>query len=66
MVQFIVSSDGRILDATVVESTDDRFNEPAVKGVYKWKFKPGMKGGRKVNTRMAVPIRFKIGRDQPG
>jgi protein TonB len=64
MVQFIVAADGRILDATAVESTDHRFNEAATKGVSKWKFKPGMKGGRKVNTRMAVPIHFKVsGRD---
>lgn len=64
MVQFIVAADGRILDATAVESTDYRFNDAATRGVSKWKFKPGMKGGRKVNTRMAVPILFNVsGRD---
>jgi periplasmic protein TonB len=63
-VQFIVAADGRVLDPTVVESTDDRFNDAAIKGVSKWKFKPGMKGGRKVNSRMAVPILFTVsGRD---
>jgi protein TonB len=59
-VRFIVTADGRILDATAVESTDERFNEAATSGVSKWKFKPGMKGGRKVNTRMAVPILFTV------
>jgi len=28
--------------------------------VSKWRFRPGKKGGRAVNTRMAVPIVFNI------
>jgi protein TonB len=63
-VQFIVASDGRVVNGSAVESTDYRFNEPAIKGVEKWKFKPGMKGGRKVNTWMVVPIVFNVGPDE--
>jgi protein TonB len=59
-VEFIVGTDGRVLDAVVVETTHHGFDEAAVAGVSKWKFKPGMKAGRKVNTRMAVPIVFKF------
>jgi protein TonB len=59
-LEFIVSTDGRVLDAVVVESTHHGFDEAAVAGVSKWKFKPGMKAGRKVNARMAVPIVFKF------
>ena len=62
-VQFIVASDGRVVNGSAVESTDYRFNDPAIRGVEKWKFKPGMKGGRKVNTWMVVPIVFNVGPD---
>lgn len=58
-VEFIVTADGRVVNVFAVGSTDTRFNDAAVFGVGKWKFKPGIKGGRKVNTRMLVPIIFK-------
>jgi protein TonB len=57
-VEFIVTADGRVVNVFATASTDRRFEDAAVNGVGKWKFKPGMKGGRKVNVRMAVPIVF--------
>jgi protein TonB len=59
-VQFVVSTEGRVLNAFVVETTDVRFNDAAISGVMKWKFKAGIRGGQKVNTRMAVPIVFTL------
>lgn len=59
-IEFIVDTQGRVLNAVVIDTTDRRFDEAALAGVAKWKFKPGMKGGRKVNTRMAVPIVFTL------
>ncbi|MEO6001934.1 MAG: energy transducer TonB [Opitutus sp.] len=58
-VEFIVTADGRVVNAYASSSTDARYEDAAAIGVSKWKFKPGMKAGRKVNTRMAVPILFK-------
>ena len=59
-VRFVVTADGRVVNVFAVESTDHRFNDTAISGVSKWKFKPGTKGGRKVNTWMMVPIVFKV------
>lgn len=36
------------------------FERPALDGVVRWKFRPGMKLGRKVNTRVIQPIDFSI------
>lgn len=58
-VEFIVDANGRVLNPIIRASTDHRFDVSAMTGVAKWKFRPGMKGGRKVNTRMAVPIIFR-------
>jgi len=58
-VEFIVTADGRVVNVFATGSDDPRFNDAAVNGVGKWKFKPGIKAGRKVNTRMLVPIIFK-------
>jgi protein TonB len=60
LVEFIVDTDGNVRAATAVESTYSGFDQAAVDGVSKWRFRPGMKMGHKVNTRMRVPIRFKV------
>ena len=39
------------------------FESAAVQAVSKWKFKPGRKGGRAVNTHMQVPIVFTLNED---
>lgn len=58
-VEFVVDAQGRVVNTFVRESSDHHFDDSAMNGVGKWKFRPGMKGGRKVATRMAVPIVFR-------
>jgi protein TonB len=54
-VCFIVDVNGDVLAPYAAASTRREFGAPAVQAVSKWKFKPGWKGGRAVNTRMSVP-----------
>jgi protein TonB len=63
MVEFIVDAKGEVVQAKALTSTHPGFEESAVVGVLKWKFKPGRKGGRNVATRMMVPIKFTITED---
>lgn len=60
VVAFIVDSNGDVRDAYAQRSTQREFEQPAVQAVMKWKFKPGRKGGKAVNTRMIVPIEFSL------
>lgn len=60
VVDFIVDVEGRVLETVVFDSSHTGFNDAAVAGVARWKFRPGYKDGRKVNVRMRVPIIFKI------
>ncbi len=60
IVEFIVDKQGNTRKATVVRTTHEGFNIPAMDAVMKWKFKPGTKNGQTVNTRMQVPIIFKL------
>ena len=60
ILEFIVDVQGRILEPVVIDSTHSAFNDAAITGVSRWKFKAGMKGGKKVNVRMRVPIVFKV------
>lgn len=60
LVAFIVGTNGAVVDAYAVKSTQREFEAPAVQAVLKWKFRPGRKGGRAVNTKMQVPIVFNL------
>ena len=60
LVLFVVDVEGRVLEPTVLESSHSAFNEAAVKGVARWKFRAGIRDGRKVNVRMQVPIKFQV------
>ncbi len=59
-VAFIVGSSGDVVEAYAIKSTQREFEQPAVQAVLKWKWRPGRKGGRAVNTKMAIPIAFNL------
>lgn len=59
-VIFIVGPDGSVVDACIVKATDIRFGEAAVAAIYQWRFNPGEVNGRRVYTRMMVPIGFSL------
>ena len=63
LVEFIVDANGDVRNAFAVRSSQREFETAAVQAVSKWKFKPGRKGGRAVNTRMQQPISFSLAED---
>lgn len=60
VVDFIVDNTGAVQNAYAIRSSQREFEQAAVTAVMKWKFKPGRKGGRAVNTHMQVPIVFSL------
>jgi protein TonB len=59
-VIFTVDSGGSVRDAEILNSTQRDFEGPALQAVLQWKFKPGKRAGRAVNTRMSLPIEFTL------
>jgi protein TonB len=57
-VDFIVDTSGNVQLAYAVSASQPEFEAFAVQAVAKWRFRPGKKGGRTVNTHMQVPIAF--------
>ena len=57
-LEFIITSKGEVVNPSVLSSAHRRFEEAAIQGVLKWKFRPGLKGGRAVNTRVRITINF--------
>lgn len=60
LVDFVVTSEGKVVKAFAAKSSHREFEAAAVAAVSKWKFKPGTKSGRAVNTHMQVPIGFSL------
>ena len=60
IVDFIVDSQGNVRNAYAMRATHPAFAAEAVATVSQWRFQPGMKNGRTVNTHMQVPIVFSI------
>jgi TonB family protein len=59
-VEFVVTAKGEVVEVRVISATHSGFESAAVAGVSRWQFRPGMKGGKKVNTRMRVPLLFRV------
>lgn len=55
-VAFIVDTNGRVVSPYVVRSTDRRLDDAALMAISKWRFRAGIKSGRKVNVRMMQPF----------
>lgn len=60
VVDFIVDNNGDVQNAFSMRSSQREFENAAIQAVSKWKFKPGRKGGRNVNTHMQVSIVFTL------
>jgi protein TonB len=64
-LEFIVDSSGRALDIWVVDSSRPEFDQPAIQALAKWKFRPGKKGGKTVNTKKVQQvITFRLNENQ--
>lgn len=57
-VRFIVDSSGAVRDLEIIHSSNPAFERGVLLAVARWRFRPGEKGGRKVDTRMELPINF--------
>ncbi len=59
-VNFLVDEQGAVQDAKVEKTSDPTLDEPALKAVKKWKFKPAKKDGTAVAIRVSIPIKFEV------
>lgn len=60
IVEFIVDDTGVTHDPQIIETSMPGFEAAARNGISRWRFRPGMKNGAKVSSRMRVPIEFKV------
>ena len=63
LLEFIIDVNGEVKNPVVIKSTQREFENAALQAVVKWKFTPGKKGGRPVNSRRQQPISFTLNED---
>lgn len=59
-IGFICDSSGNVRDPYIIKSSSPEFEEPALQAIRKWRFRPGKKGGKAVNTKMKQPMSFNL------
>lgn len=60
VVEIIVDAQGNVRDAQVVKPVGLGLDEKALEAVRSWKFKPGMRNGVPVATRVGVEVSFRL------
>ena len=58
VVEFIISTDGDVIQTQVIRSSHREFEMPALQAVQKWKFKPGRRRGQVVNVKASQLLEF--------
>lgn len=59
-VGFIITAGGDVVQAYVISSDHRSLEAPTLAAVAKWRFKPGVKGGKKVNTRVEQAVDYTV------
>lgn len=59
LVGFLIDEKGEVTKPRIVQSSNESFNDIALRCVRNWEFEPGKKGGKTVSVRVVVPLRFK-------
>ena len=60
IVDFVVGSDGRPTQVTIVDATDKKYADAVVAAVLKWRFDKRLSG-----KRVRQPVEFQLGDDAP-
>ena len=59
-VRFFVGEDGTVADPCVIASDHPAFSAAALEALAKWRFRPGIKDGKPVATRMQIDFPFSV------
>ena len=59
-LQFVVNTAGRPERIQVVSAADPAFAQAAVQALSQWRFKPALRDGKPIATRMAFPMVFTL------
>jgi protein TonB len=59
-VHFLVDDKGNVQEPTILKSSHPDLEEPAIKAIKKWRFKPARRDGLPVAVQVSIPIKFQV------
>jgi TonB family protein len=59
-VAFTVDAQGKVTKAKIAHSSNHEFNEAALAAIKQWSFKPALKNGQAVETKLAQKFNFSV------
>ncbi|HTQ29999.1 MAG TPA: energy transducer TonB [Opitutaceae bacterium] len=59
-IEFVVGVDGRAHDVRVFNSPDPRFDDAIMAAAADWRFEPGIRNGKPVNTKLRTSLTFSL------
>jgi periplasmic protein TonB len=60
LLALVVDEDGRVADAKVLRSDDKVLEDPALRGVRKWRYRPATKLGVPGRMHIEVTVKFRL------
>ena len=60
LLALVVDEDGRVSDAKVLRSDDKVLEDPALRGVRKWRYRPATKLGVPGQVHIEVTVKFRL------
>ncbi len=60
LLSLVVGADGKGHDVHVIRSLNAGLDANAVQAIQQWRFKPGMKSGRAVDTKAKIEVKFRL------
>jgi len=57
-VQFVVDTNGRVQNPSVVSTPNPALNEPTLDAIKQWRFEPGTRGGKRVPMKTMQPFNY--------
>jgi len=60
MIECIVDVQGNVRRPRVIKTTNHEFDKPVLRAIRQWKFEPGKKNNKAVNTRVRIPLNMRL------
>jgi len=60
-VELVVGEDGRVVEVSVVDSSDPAFEESALEAASRCEFRPAKLRGNPTRVRVLIPYQFRLG-----
>ncbi|MCH6255788.1 energy transducer TonB [Puniceicoccaceae bacterium K14] len=60
LISMSIDKQGNVFDARIIESTNEKLDKPSVDASYKWKFLPGIREDKAIESNIVIPFVYPL------